>query len=183
MKQTTKVIMAHPEEAKDIFPVNYEYNKLRLNDFTNVGDTEPLYTSNPSLFSFKKFDDDIVLYYKENRIGKAEASEIPVGEIIGARILVGSYKQLEVTDEDEVKAVKHKFEESIIEIVTEEKETASVPDQPQKKKKKGIAFLVFGILSVFFGLTAFTNTIIGALIFFAIGGGLIFLYVKKNKEE
>lgn len=144
MKQTTKVIMAHPEEAKDIFPVNYEYNKLRLNDYTNVGDAEPLYTSNPSLFSFKKFDDDIVLYYKENRIGKAEASEIPVGEIIGARILVGSYKQLEVTDEDEVKAVKHKFEESIIEIVTEEKRRRACRISRRRKRKRASHFLCSG---------------------------------------
>lgn len=185
MKKTITIKMAHPEEAEDIFDTSLEFDDFSKDDYYD--EPVPQYEAAAKLFSFRKFDDDVVLYYDGKRIGKTDLAEIPSERVCASRVLVGSYKTVELDDLGDEKTKRGKFKENVVEITLADEEeppkqeaAPTVPETPAKKKKKGIVFIVFAVFFILCGLAS--NNIPALLIFFALGGLFIYLFIKKNKE-
>lgn len=136
MRKTFKVIMEEPERAEKIFLINEEFSKFKPGDY-DLGDKVNLFRCVAEWFKLQKEGDEIIGYYKDERIGKAELDEIPDGQIIGVYVNVGAYKSIDLVD-DEPKAVRHKHTESYLEPIVE------IAEQPVKQEKKKGIFSIFG---------------------------------------
>ena len=178
--------MAHPEEAAEIFENSVEFDDFDK-DLYYEETIVPQFEGIPKFYSFRKYDDDVVLYYNDKRIGKTDLAEIPSERGCASRVFVGSYKTVELDDLGEEKTKRGKFKENVVEITLADEEeppkqeaAPTVPEAPAKKKKKGIVFIVFAVFFILCGLAS--NNIPALLIFFALGGLFIYLFIKKNKE-
>lgn len=136
-----RINIADIEKLLPALPVNMSYDEFRRTEYSFVGDKVTRYTLNPEKLVFK---DDGSVFYGDILIGHADP--IPEGSTVTVKeVGMGSYKILEMDEDDEIRVKKYKYEEPFIEISVE---APVAPPKPAPTKKKDIRFLIAGFVGV-----------------------------------
>lgn len=148
------------EKLLPALPVNMSYDEFKRTEDSFVGDKVTRYTLNPEKL---RFDDAGSVYYGDILIGNADP--IPEGSTVTVKeVGIGSYKILEMDEDDEIRVKKYKYEEPFIEISVE---TPVAPPKPAPTKKKDARFLIAGCFGI--GIVCLSVMLIDSPILFVIG--------------
>lgn len=129
------------EKLLPALPVNMSYDEFKRTEDSFVGDKVTRYTINPEKL---RFDDAGSVYYGDILIGNADP--IPEGSTVTVKeVGIGSYKILEMDEDDEIRVKKHKYEEPFIEISVE---APVAPPKPAPTKKRDVRFFIAGFVGV-----------------------------------
>lgn len=136
-----KIKIVDIEKLLPALPVNMSYDEFKRTEYSFVGDKVTRYTLNPEKLIFK---DDGSVYYGDILIGSADP--IPEGSTVTVtEVGIGSFKILEMDEDDEIRVKKHKYEEPFIEISVE---APVAPPKPTPTKKRDVRFFIAGFVGV-----------------------------------